>query len=155
MSPRVAPHVTTPSPKPSDASVTLLNRQTLLKRGSTGLEVGSLQDILRAKGFYKGQTTNKFDAATEEAVRAYQKSTHSKVDGRVGDQTWARLLGREESIEPGWKYMNKTGGYQPQAPKEDEHRIVPESLRLSIIELARQQEKEKAAAEANTSGWKP
>lgn len=57
----------------------------VLKKGSSGPWVSYLQSLLGV------QQTAAFDAATDESVRAYQKSKGLGVDGVVGGQTWGSL----------------------------------------------------------------
>ena len=70
-----------------------------IKRGSKGWLVLLLQEILRARGLYKGGLDGQFGPATEEAVRAYQDARTKAganiggVDGIVGTKTWGDLLG--------------------------------------------------------------
>ena len=61
-----------------------------LKRGSKGVEVKKLQEVLG------GLTVDGiFGAKTQAAVRAFQAAKGLKVDGIVGPQTWAALTGEE------------------------------------------------------------
>lgn len=60
----------------------------MLKRGSTGSEVGTLQKRLRELGF---DAVEVFGPATHAAVIAYQTSRGLLPDGIVGPQTWAAL----------------------------------------------------------------
>ena len=121
------------------STVSLLNRQTYLRRGSQGHEVRSLQDLLRSRGVYNGPSNGNFDAATQAAVRKFQRTNGARVDGTVGDQTWAKLLGRADTFEPGRRHVGRPGaGYNPQAPAGAPERVVPESIRQSIIDDARQ-----------------
>lgn len=63
----------------------------LLRRGSTGEPVRSLQYLLRAHG--SGISVDgDFGPATEGAVRAFQSRAGLVVDGLVGSQTWSALL---------------------------------------------------------------
>ena len=64
---------------------------TVLKRGSTGLKVATLQDTLRARGFNPGATDATFGGATEAAVIAFQRSAGLLADGVVGPRTAAAL----------------------------------------------------------------
>ena len=50
-----------------------------------------LKDFLRDQGHFKGDSTDYFDAATTEAVKAFQKQQGLKPDGLVGDKTLAAL----------------------------------------------------------------
>ena len=48
--------------------------EVLSRRGSTGSEVRSIQEKLRALGYYKGNIDGIYGAQTEAAVKAFQKA---------------------------------------------------------------------------------
>src|SRR5438552_2464775 len=56
-------------------------------RGWHGAPVARLQALLRRAGAYEGKETGQLDAATEAAVRAFQRARFLAVDGRVGRLT--------------------------------------------------------------------
>lgn len=63
----------------------------VLRRGSAGDAVGTLQTLLRQLGFMVA-VDNDFGAGTEVAVAAFQKqSALSPVDGIVGNATWQKI----------------------------------------------------------------
>lgn len=64
----------------------------LLKIGSRGEQVKELQ---RALHIYPDGI---FGKLTDEAVREFQKENNLKVDGIVGDKTWAVLMGGSSTI---------------------------------------------------------
>lgn len=68
---------------------------SVLKKGSKGEAVKALQILLIGNGFSCGSygADGDFGAATEEAVRKYQKAKGLSVDGIVGPATWGSLLG--------------------------------------------------------------
>lgn len=66
----------------------------LLKPGMTDSTVNTVQHLLRAYGGYAGDITGIMDAATVEAVKAYQTAHGLDPDGEVGGATWAALLQR-------------------------------------------------------------
>ena len=59
--------------------------------GSSGPKVIQVQQWLKQRGFDPGSTGGQFDAATDAAVRAFQKSMGLTVDGSVGLNTLAAL----------------------------------------------------------------
>ena len=61
-----------------------------LRKGSTGLEVRTLQDLLNIKGFNL-VVDGSFGLKTEDAVKDWQRNLSLGVDGVVGSQTWASL----------------------------------------------------------------
>lgn len=75
----------------------------LLRRGDYGPDVFKLQSALTARGI-PVPTTGEFDAATYQAVRAFQSQNVDrdglplKVDGIVGDLTWTALTGDKPVI---------------------------------------------------------
>lgn len=70
---------------------------TVLRNGSKGEEVKTLQTMLSAKG-YKGKNgkaltvDGDFGSNTDYAVKAFQKAKGLSVDGIVGKNTWDKLL---------------------------------------------------------------
>ena len=66
-----------------------------LKKGSKGLSVKALQILLMGYGFSCGSfgADGDFGAATESALKAYQKSKNLTANGQAGEETWMRLLG--------------------------------------------------------------
>lgn len=78
----------------------------LLKRGSTGTDVKTLQALLNGWG-YQLDVDGNFGAKTETAVRSFQQRMGLKSDGIVGDQTWAALTSAEPDVpdEPEEEYL--------------------------------------------------
>jgi peptidoglycan hydrolase-like protein with peptidoglycan-binding domain len=64
---------------------------TYLGEGSQGPPVRSLQQRLRALGYYQGQITGNFDAATKDAVIRFQQASGLRSDGVVGPRTFTAL----------------------------------------------------------------
>lgn len=67
----------------------------ILRNGSKGKQVKALQTLLIGYGYKCGGwgADGNFGAATEEAVKAFQKKNGLEVDGAVGPATWGKLLG--------------------------------------------------------------
>lgn len=65
----------------------------LLKPGMTDSTVNTVQTLLYAYG-YSASISGSMDAATVEAVKAYQTAHGLDPDGEVGGATWAALLQR-------------------------------------------------------------
>ena len=67
---------------------------TVLKRGSEGEQVKTLQRILYALGYNLGKygIDGDFGGKTEEAVKEFQSSRGISSDGIVGKDTWTKLL---------------------------------------------------------------
>lgn len=62
-----------------------------LERCERGVWVLAVQEQLFLRGYNAEAGTRNFDAATYEAVRAFQADNGLAVDGRVGPDTWAAL----------------------------------------------------------------
>ncbi len=82
----------TPDPTPAPTPVPVIGLPEL-KEGSSGGVVEALQQLLAAKGYYEANINGKFENATTEAVKDYQKDSGIEADGIVGNITWAYLLG--------------------------------------------------------------
>ncbi len=64
-----------------------------LVRGARGADVRDLQSLLHDGGYQKGKATGVLDAATERAVRRFQRAQGLGVDGVVGPSTVGALMG--------------------------------------------------------------
>lgn len=64
----------------------------VLKSGSKGNQVKTLQRLLNAIGYSCGDVDGSFGPKTNEAVKKFQKVRGLEVDGSVGPKTWAALL---------------------------------------------------------------
>ena len=65
----------------------------VLRRCMKGEAVEALQVLLSAATQYNLAPDGSFGSATENALKAYQKSAHLDVDGSCGKATWSSLLG--------------------------------------------------------------
>lgn len=67
---------------------------SLLKKGSEGAEVKTVQRLLKALGYSIGKAgvDGDFGKDTDAAVRKFQKAEGLEVDGEVGQNTWTALL---------------------------------------------------------------
>lgn len=63
----------------------------LLKRGSQGRMVKTVQMLLESIGDYQGEIDSEFGLLTEAAVKTFQQRFQLKVDGIVGAKTWSAL----------------------------------------------------------------
>ena len=63
----------------------------VLKRGSRGDEVATLQKKLKQWGYYDGSVDGVFGAGTEKAVQYFQRKNGLTADGVVGAKTAAAL----------------------------------------------------------------
>jgi hypothetical protein len=64
----------------------------ILRQGSTGGYVRTMQILLNAYDDAGLETDGIFGPATDRAVRAYQRSRGLEADGICGERTWAQLL---------------------------------------------------------------
>jgi peptidoglycan hydrolase-like protein with peptidoglycan-binding domain len=65
--------------------------QELLKLGSSGPAVSSLQTTLAMMGYDTGGVDGKFGPKTDAAVRRFQTAAGLTADGIVGPNTWRSL----------------------------------------------------------------
>ena len=80
------------SPATSASDFANARQWPVFRRNIAGLSVGALQRMLRARGFRRLAVSNRFDAATERALRQFQKTQNIKVSGRTDSATWERLI---------------------------------------------------------------
>lgn len=78
----------------SEGEQTVNIEMTVLKQGSKGEQVKTLQRLLLATGYNLGGygADGSFGNATDKAVRAYQRANGLTADGSVGKKTWSKLL---------------------------------------------------------------
>jgi peptidoglycan hydrolase-like protein with peptidoglycan-binding domain/DNA-binding XRE family transcriptional regulator len=85
-----------PAPAPGPTTVSLPGKPTpvvpVLTTRDSGVDVQTLQLLLRHRGFSQLQVTGSFDPDTEQAVRTFQGESGLLADGVVGPQTWEKLL---------------------------------------------------------------
>lgn len=75
----------------------------LLKNGSKGEDVKTLQRLLGGV-----DVDGKFGSKTEAAVKEFQQKNKLKVDGKVGPETWGKLLEQNKASNPPAKNETKT-----------------------------------------------
>lgn len=93
---RDAPVKSEAAPAPSAPAVTggdtVVIELSVLKKGSKGEQVKTLQRLLTAMGYPCGAVDGSFGSITLAAVKALQKGNKLAVDGSVGPATWTALL---------------------------------------------------------------
>ena len=87
----------------------------LVRSGSKGSNVASVQKELRAAGINPGPIDGDFGAKTRAAVMSYQRKHRLAVDGVVGAKTWSALT--HDAFKPGKpRPASPTRPTRPQAP---------------------------------------
>ncbi|NEP62185.1 MAG: peptidoglycan-binding protein, partial [Symploca sp. SIO2G7] len=71
-----------------------------VSRGDSGIEVTSLQEDLKASGYYEGPVTGFYGSLTEEAVIKFQNAKGLAPDGIVGSMTKSALVYVKEDNLP-------------------------------------------------------
>ena len=69
----------------------MFSAEAALRRGSKGDDVSAVQKRLKQWGYYDGAVDGIFGAATERAVKLFQKKNGLKVDGIIGSATAAAI----------------------------------------------------------------
>lgn len=83
-----------PQKTPTESAKTVSINLPILKRGSRGEAVRSLQTLLNAKGASL-EVDGSFGSATDKALREFQESRDLDIDGFCGTETWTALLTKE------------------------------------------------------------
>ena len=86
--------------------------KSTVQYGSQGSDVKELQKYLNSNG-YSLQEDGVFGNNTKNAVLDYQKKNGLDVDGIVGENTWASLLGESSSSSGEDKWTYKAFEYDP------------------------------------------
>jgi hypothetical protein len=84
--------VPAPAPSAPSAPAEAELGERLLREGSSGPDVRTLQAILRSRDYGSLKLTGVFDALTTAAVKRFQREAGLGVDGVVGPQTRPALL---------------------------------------------------------------
>ncbi len=79
-------------PTPDLAASRATTTVPVLAVGNTGVDVETVQLLLRHRGYGDVAVTGSFDGATERALRTFQGENGLVADGVVGPQTWAKLF---------------------------------------------------------------
>ena len=82
----------------------------VLKQGSQGAQVVSLQKQLKALGFDPGAVDGKFGPGTKKALIAFQKSKGLQADGMVGPASLAALQAAEGGSDSAGASGSKVSG---------------------------------------------
>lgn len=85
------PTVQKPQKMPTETAKTVSVNLPILKRGSRGEAVRSLQTLLNAKGASL-EADGSFGPATDKALREFQESRDLDIDGSCGAETWTALI---------------------------------------------------------------
>lgn len=67
-------------------------RVGLLKKGMMDMQVTTVQELLKARGYYSGDCDGIMGELTKRAVMGYQADIGLLTDGEVGGDTWTRLI---------------------------------------------------------------
>ena len=124
----------------------------VLKIGSSGPQVSTLQQRLKELGFDPNGVDGNFGAGTQAALIAFQKSKGLEADGKAGPNTLAALNlngASGTSPTPGADTTTTTTSTTPAGPStmlnEDDYKEAAELLRCDIPAI-------KAVAEVESSG---
>ncbi|WP_293148258.1 MULTISPECIES: peptidoglycan-binding protein [unclassified Microcoleus] len=74
----------------------------VLKFGSSGEAVTTVQEVLTISQHYRGSIDGQFATLTDRAVRAFQKSFGIEADGIVSQETWTALSQIPRGYDPNW-----------------------------------------------------
>ena len=123
----------TPTPAP-----TMQPPTRTLRRGDSGEDVKSVQNRLKELGYFDGKFTGNYNAATEEAVKAFQKKNSIKADGILGPVSRSVLYGKfpvaaEPTAVPDVN-ENPEATYEPITP-ENVVVIRPGSIGAAVLRL--------------------
>lgn len=84
---------------------------TVLKQGSTGTLVKTVQTKLKRWGYYFGSVDGIFGSKTKSAVISFQRKNGLAVDGIIGSKTAAALGISLSSSSSGSSSSSSSGGY--------------------------------------------
>ena len=117
--------------------------QRTLGAGSSGADVRTLQAILDARRYGPVEVNGTFDAATEAAVKRFQKEAGLAVDGVVGPRTRPRLVALMRNRMATWYgpglYGNRTACGKRLRPRTlgVAHKSLPCGTRVTFYRAGR------------------
>ncbi|SFG76220.1 Putative peptidoglycan binding domain-containing protein [Priestia megaterium] len=117
-----------------------ISSSSLLRVGSTGPNVQSLQQQLKNKGYFKGTTTQYFGSITKNAVMAFQRANGLSVDGIAGPATLSKLKNGGSSAS--------TGG-----SSSSNSTILRQGMKGSAVSSLQQKLKNKGYFSAGVTGY--
>ncbi len=83
------------------------SKASILKVGSKGTEVSTLQQTLKDKGYYTYKVTGYYGSITKSAVTSFQKANGLSVDGIAGPQTQSTLYNGNSAASASNKDMSE------------------------------------------------
>jgi peptidoglycan hydrolase-like protein with peptidoglycan-binding domain len=115
------------SDAPLDA---LLGGTRLLRKGTSGADVGELQGFLNLQGHEAGPVDRIFGSMTDLAVRAFQRDRGLNADGVVGAQT--RTAVRSIATGSGFASLTDPNGriLRPHEARGEDVRLLQEWMRV-------------------------
>ena len=107
-------------PAPTATVITYTLGSRSLKKGSTGSDVKTLQELLNQLAIVKPalEVDGDFGSKTEAAVKAFQKKAGIKQDGIYGDETHKTLMGAVADDDAGKAAQSTTPGQPITEPVE-------------------------------------
>ena len=87
----VAPNITPQQTPPAKPRCIETCSKRVLKQGSSGVCVTTMQNFLRAKGFNPGSSDGQFGKQTKDTLVCFQVSAGIGADGVCGPATWQAL----------------------------------------------------------------
>ncbi|MBU8689634.1 peptidoglycan-binding protein [Priestia megaterium] len=122
------------------SSSSSISSSSLLRVGSRGSSVQSLQQQLKNKGYFKGTTTQYFGSITKNAVMAFQRANGLSVDGIAGPATLSKLKNGGSSAS--------TGGSSSSSST-----ILRQGMKGSAVSSLQQKLKNKGYFSAGVTGY--
>lgn len=108
-----------------------------VKAGDEGKNVEEVQTLLKEKGYYTDEIHGRCDAATVEAIRAFQRVHHLDVDGVAGPMTMRALRAKAHAghhdLASARVVTVNAYAYSPQDPGMGKHTASGTPLRRGVI----------------------
>ncbi|MBD1848753.1 peptidoglycan-binding protein [Leptolyngbya sp. FACHB-711] len=127
------------SPAPAAIGSSVAPEGSLLRVGSNGAAVSTLQTQLQSLGFYVGTISGVFDAQTEAAVTAFQRSRGLVADGIAGPQVNATLSSATGT--------NPSAATQPNSPAQVQYIQQMQQAQIAAEQARREAEQARLEAE--------
>lgn len=116
---------TTPVPTTAPPMLYAKPTEALLRVGSVGPQVKTLQQRLKTLGYYRGDVDGQYGTGTKNAVMAFQRDNGINADGLAGPETLTKVMGEEAK-----PHQPKTPAPLPPGAKESKPLLVNRSQAL-------------------------
>ena len=106
----------------------------VLKRNMSGEQIKKMQEELKKRGFFLGETTSDFGPKTQQALIDFQKAANVEADGVAGQATLDLLYG-DNNIRRKVSEKEKVQGQVKLTPWDEVNKIIGRGEEYKVIDV--------------------